>query len=206
MEAIILLSPSTSSPVCPGERSLIDYLVADNSLVNPRRCSAHGLGSPSVPLEDTARGLLPAPAAPAVSAEAFLASPPWISFPRASPTLTIQAVHGACLLGLFHSTFPGCFRAPGLWWGAEKRKTLSCRQQLRVCEGLGLAVQFQGELGRGGGGWRRLNPGFPGRAPESWQRNRTPSTFSARSVNHLNPGPKTKKPVLSVFTPPTASS
>lgn len=64
MEAIILLSPSTSSPVHPGERSLIDYLVADNSLVNPRCCSAHGLGSPSVPLEDTARGLLPPPAPP----------------------------------------------------------------------------------------------------------------------------------------------
>lgn len=62
-----------------------------------------------------------------------------------------------------------------------------------VCPGVPSAAQFQGD--------RReedstvTSPGASG----SWQKNHTPSTFSASSVNHLNPGPENQETSTECF-------
>lgn len=74
------------------ERRLINYIEADNSLVNPLCRLAHCLMSMCFLEEQNENGSSYCPSA--VFMEGFLAPLRWISFPRAPLTFAIQAERG----------------------------------------------------------------------------------------------------------------
>lgn len=125
----------------------------------------------------------------------------WGGFPFLGPLwLSRFRLHGSCLLSSLLPTLPKRIWVPGLFRGAVMSKILSCPEELHVYIEVCSVVQPQGEPGKKTQLW------IPGEPPYAGRKTALQARFQRAVETTWIRVLKTKKPALSVFTSPTASS